>query len=329
MKQDVIENDYEKLKNQTTEKETNVLMMNHKRTKLEESELQVDIRDVAQRLEEKGYLVRVKPGGHLLVQDKNLSPQNSITITRKNAYLEDANIQSQSAIELYKELKKNVLDTVDESFSSVKDKKCAIENSTEFSGISVFQISKDLVMEHMQNAETAENVDLNAVFADSKTKYQFLDEKGKEFLSLALEYKVNDDKEKSVVPVISVKYGEEYGDFKKSFGIEKASTEAIGKDQFHKTDLVKEIEDFAKIGGRERSSEFVLLKAAKVKNILDKEISKEFKFLNPDKIEYFSSVALDYYSRKPDYSLAEYEINQLKEAPFYRAGMSKIGRAHV
>lgn len=297
--------------------EPEMLQLNHRRTKLSETEIPVDIRDIANRLEDKGYLIRIKPGGHLLVQDKNLLPQNSITITRKNAYIEDANIQSAFDIELYNKMKEDVLQSVDDSFSTIKEKNQAFDNSTEFTDISILQVTKELLAEH-DHDET----NLNSVFEDPKLKYQFLDDKGKEFLSLSLEYTVNDDKDKTVSPVLSVKYGPEYGDFKKTFEIKNSDLDAVKKDELYKTDLAKEIDAFARIGKQERTSNFELMKASKVKKILDKDISKEFKFLNKDKIEYFSEVALDYYRKQPDCTLAEYEIEKLKEAPFYRTGMS-------
>lgn len=297
--------------------EPGMLQLNHRRTKLQETEIPVDIRDIANRLEEKGYLIRIKPGGHLLVQDKNLLPQNSITVTRKNAYIEDANIQSSFDIELYNKMKNEILKSVDDSFSTIKEKNQAYDNSTEFADISILQVAKELLEEHNDS-----EINLNSVFEDSKLKYQFLDDKGKEFLSVALDYTVNDDKDKTVSPVLSVKYGPEYGDFRKTFEIKDSDLEALKKDELYKTDLVKEIDAFAGIGKQERTSNFELVKASQVKKILDKDISKEFKFLNQDKIEYFSEVALDYYRKQPDCTLAEYEIGKLKEAPFYRTGMS-------
>lgn len=294
-----------------------ILQLNHKRTKLAETEIPVDIRDIANRLEDKGYLIRIKPGGHLLVQDKNLSPQNSITVTKKNAYIEDANIQSPQEIEMYNNMKKEVLQTVDDSFSSIKERNQAFDNFTELKDISILQVTKELLEEHNQN-----EMNLNSVFEESNLKYQFLDDKGKEYISLSLDYTVNDDSEKTVSPVISVKYGSEYGDFKKTFEVKETDLEALKKDELYKTDLAKEIDAFSGIGKQERTSNFELLKASQVKKILDKDISKEFKFLSPDKIEYFSDVALDYYRKQPDCTLAEYQIEKLKEAPFYRTGMS-------
>lgn len=297
--------------------EPEILQLNHRRTKFSETEIPVDIRDIANRLEEKGYLIRIKPGGHLLVQDKSLLPQNSITITRKNAYIEDANIQSIFDMELYNKMKKEVLQSVDDSFSTIKEKNQAFDNFTEFTNISILQVTKELLVEHNNN-----ETNLNSVFEDPKLKYQFLDDKGKEFLSLSLDYTVNDDKDKTVLPILSVKYGPDYGDFRKTIEIKNSDLEAVKKDELYKTDLAKEIDAFARIGKQERTSNFELLKASKVKKILDKDISKEFKFLSDNKIGYFSEVALDYYRKQPDCTLAEYEIEKLKEAPFYRTGMS-------
>ncbi|WP_373266198.1 hypothetical protein [Hungatella hathewayi] len=308
----------------TVAEESGILQLNHKRTKLAETEIPVDIRDIARRLEDKGYLIKVKQGGHLLVQVKNLSSQNSITVTRKNAYIEDANIQSPYETELYHQMKKEVLQSVDDSFSAIKEKNHAFDNFTEFKNISILQVTKELLDEHNRN-----EMNLNFVFEESKLKYQFLDDKGKDYISLSLDYTVNDDHEKTVSPVISVKYGPEYGNLKKTFNVNEADLEALKKDELYKTDLAKEIDVFAGIGKKERTSNYELMKASQVKKILDKDISKEFKFLNHDKIEYFSDVALDYYRKQPDCTLAEYQIEKLKEAPFYRTGMSnsKITKA--
>ena len=296
------------------------LLKNHDRTKLEETEIPVDIKDIAKKLEEKGYLLRIKPGGHLLVQDQNLSPQNSITVTRKNAYLEDANLQSRSAIALYNEMKENVLNAVENSFEETKERLKIEKSSAKIADISVFAATQDLLRTHM---DVESNADFKDVFDESKAQYQFYDERGDEYLSLSLNYHVRDDDEKTVYPVLNARFGKEYSETEFSYEITQEDIAAMKNDTFYKTDLAKKVNELAGLGDKDRDFKFANIKSMKVKNLLDKSISKEFSFLNKDKIEYFSKVALEYYSEKRDVSLADFELEKLKDAPFYRSGMAK------
>jgi len=297
----------------------NSLAKNHARTKLEETEVPVDIRDIANKLEEKGYILHVKQGGHLLVQDPNLAPQNSITVTKKNAYIEDVNLQSHSAIGLYNEMKENVLGAIDESFTETKEKNEIINNYTKVADVSVLFVTQDLLRTHI---DMDNQHDFKDVMSGSKAEYQFFDEKGNDYVFISLDYTVNKDKEKTVDPVLNVRYGKEYGKTEISFEISQEDIDALKNSTFYKAELAQKINTLTSIGDKDREFAYANMKSWKVKGLLDKNISKEFSFLNANKIEYFTNVALEYYSQKRDTTLAEFELKKLKDAPFYRSGMS-------
>lgn len=309
--------------NKTDEKEKEATMdpeIITKKRSLFSDEPDIDLKDMSERLREAGYDVKTKPGGSLLIQDENLSTA-SITITRKNAYIENAILKTPEVKALYDKMKQDIIDTAAKSHEVEAEKTNYLSAAPQFSGLIITDVTKDLVSNYANDLINNVEHDFSDVFSDARAKYTYLDKDGEEFFSLRLSYSVNDDKEKSVSPVIIARYGEKYGDISQTFELTDEEAKKALTDSFYKTDIAKSIDEFASVAMKNRDSLYM----EKQKNIIKESVmasfEKEFKNLNPEKAEYFSKVANEYYLGNMDKTLGEFEADHLKDAPFYREGM--------
>lgn len=301
---------------------TNNYIKNHARTKLGENNYTIDLKEVAAELEKNGYPVKIKRGGHLLVQDRNLSVENSITITRKNAYIEDANLQSEHAVAIYEEMKEAVLKAAEHNFNEQKEKEEIMNGFVKIGDVSVVSVVKDLVQTHI--GELAVNPELTDFenLSVPREKHQFLDKNKNEYMSFSLVYEKDELNETMIKPMVEVSYGKEYGEYSKRLEITGETIHSINAGNFYKTDLAREINDIASIGFKDHDTKIDSMKLEGIRNNIEKAIKKEFHFMSDKKQEYFVNTTLDYYKDKQDKTLSEYQKEKLIEAPFYNKGMS-------
>lgn len=315
--------DINKTINETDEKGKEVTMepeiITKKRT-LFSDEPDIDLKDMSERLRAAGYDVKTKPGGSLLIQDENLSTA-SITITRKNAYIENAILKTPEVKALYDKMKQDIIDTAAKSHEIEAEKMNYLSAAPQFSGLIITDVTKDLASNYANDLLNNVNHDFSDVFGEDRSRYTYLDKDGDEFFSMRLSYSVRDDDEKSVYPVIIARYGEKYGDISQTFELTDDEAKAALTDSFYKTDIAKSIDEFASVAMKERDSLYTEKQKGIIESHVKSAFEKEFKNLNPQKAEYFSNIAVNYYTGNKEGTLGEFEAEHLKDAPFYREGM--------
>ena len=302
------------------------VVINRKRTQLE-SEVSIDLKDTAERLRKKGYEVRTKQGGSLFVTDPNLSKENSITITKKNAYIEAANLTTPEAETMYNRMKEVVMDTMQESLDVVQKCYDMIEISPKLGEVPA-QIVVTSMIYQFNLDKMSKEPDYADVFSEPERKYLFKDKNGKEYMSISMGYSVEESEksglDKSVKPVIVAKYGPDYGDISRLFHVSEKDIEAFAKNQGYKSDVAKDVNEFVAIGTKSRESVFKEIQINRYEKQIDKVFSAEFKKLNPEKSKFFSNKAKEYFRMdigKQGISLTDHMLNELPKAPFFRESM--------
>lgn len=301
-------------------------IIQRKRTQIS-SEMSIELKDVAERLRLQGYNVRTKRGGSLLVTDPNLSMENSITVTRKNAYIEVAELKTPETKALYDKMKNAVVDTMNSSLAMTQEKYNIIVASPRLSVLPAQIVTKDLLS--ALNTDRIDNhPDYADVFSAPKQKYSFRDKDGNNFLSISTGYTIIDNgksgTEKDVAPVIIATYGPDYGGISKTFAVSEADLKACENDQLYKTDIAKAIDEFAGIADKDRESIYKQVTIESYCNELDKIFKNEFKKLDKAKAEYFAKTAKEYYRNElsnKDITFTLYMMKEMKHAPFYKESM--------
>lgn len=304
------------------------IVINRKRTQIE-SEVSIDLQDTAERLRAEGYEVRAKQGGSLLVTDPNLSKENSITITKKNAYIEVANLKSPEIETMYNKMKESVVSAMAQSLDMVKTSYDIIEASPKLADVPA-QIVVTSMMYQFNLNKIDKDPDYADVFSEPQRKYSFKDESGKEYMTISMRYSVKTGEkngmDKVVKPVIVAKYGPEYGDISRVFHVSEKDMEAFSKNKGYQSDIAKAVDEFVTIGTKSRDSIFKEIQISRYEKQIDKIFKAEFKKLDPKKSEFFSNKAKEYFRTeigKQEIGLADYMVKELPKAPFFKAGMLK------
>lgn len=304
--------------------QTDTEIFNKKRTQID-SEYSINLNDVANALREQGYNVKTKQGGSLLITDENLSSENSITVTKKNAYIETAELKTPETKALYNKMRAAVVESMNESLNNSKEKFEIMETSPKLGELSTQSITRGM-LNVFSNDKLNQTPEYSDVFSAPKQKYTFVDKDGNDYLSISMGYSVKETgkngMDHEVVPVITATYGSEYGDVSKTFEVSEADLKAFTNDQLYKSDIAKAIDEFAEIGINDRESVFKELKHQQFDKEIDRIFKKEFKRLDSEKAEFFSSIAKEYYRiDSPNGSLKDYIMENLNKAPFFRDSM--------
>lgn len=297
------------------------VIINRKRTQLE-SDVSIDLKDTAERLRAEGYEVRTKQGGSLFVMDSNLSKENTITITKKNAYIETANLTTPEAEIMYDKMRNSVAEAMKQSLNMTQAGYDLIEASPKLGEVPA-QIVVISMMYQFNLDKMNKNPDYADVFSDPERKYSFKDQNGKEYMSISMGYTVKEN-EKKVVPVIAAKYGPEYGGISKIFEISEKDMDAFSKNQGYQADITKAVNEFVMVGVKDRESIFKDIQTSQYEKQIDKVFNHEFKDLSPEKGEFFSNKAKEYFRMeidKKNISLTDYIIKEFPKASFFKKSM--------
>lgn len=304
------------------------VVINKKRTQLE-SDISIDLKDTADRLRAEGYEVRTKQGGSLLVTDTNLSKENTITITKKNAYIETANLTTSEAEIMYNKMRNSVVDAMQQSLNMTKESYDLIESSPKLGEVPA-QIVVISMMYRFELDKMNKDPDYADVFSEPERRYTFKDPSGKEYMTISMGYSVKEDEQnrtdKTVMPVIVAKYGPDYGNISRTFNVTEKDMEAYANNKVYQSDIAKAMDEFAAIGTKDRSSIFKEIQNSRYEEQLDKIFNYEFKKLNPEKKDFFSDKAKEYFRKeigKKEISLTDYMLKELPKAPFFRESMLK------
>ena len=298
-------------------------ILTQKRTKIE-SDYDINLNDVAKQLRDAGYHVRTKSGGSLNVTDENLSTENSITVTKKNAYIETAQLKTPETKALYDKMRDAVIAGMNHSLESTKGAYNLIKDSSRLAEVSTQSIVSEMLTVFKTDQLNGEP-DYADVFTKPKQKYSFQDPDGNDYMNLSLGYHVKENTqpglENEVVPVIMVTYGPEYGDVTKTFEVSDADLKAFEKDPFYKTSIQKDIDAFVSIGTKDRDSIYKELKLEANDQAIDKTLKREFKNLNEEKATFFTEQVKAYYRMDDKKPFTEYMLENMKQAPFFKPSM--------
>lgn len=225
-----------------------MININRQRTQLDEK-YPINLNKIANALREQGYTVVQRNKTSFAVMDKDLSSDNSITFTSKNAYIERASISSDKEKELYDKMKDAVEREMQKNIEKEKMRAELIESSPSIAGNPIQSVT-NLMMDSLTKEADKENTDLSDVFASPKKEYVFLDDQGKEYMSISCGYTVGEDKglDSQVKSEITVRYGEEYGDVSKTFQVSEQDMQDFKDGDFEKNDLNKNINEFISVG---------------------------------------------------------------------------------
>ena len=226
----------EKVLNKDQIIEEELLSVKKKRTQITHRE-SIDLNDVENRLKKMGYLVKTKPGGSLLVKNLELSESNSITITRKNAYIENVEIQSESLKKIYENMKADVETAMLDSLEISRRKKEVLIKSPRLNDLSVRDIATDMLIKFQNEISSSSYEKWNTA-----QSIEFNDKNGNKLLSINQIYGTKGE------PKIEISYGQEYSGLRKIFDINESELQLLATGNLYKSKTLKEIENFISIG---------------------------------------------------------------------------------
>lgn len=287
-----------------------------------ESNYEVQLDRVADALREQGYDVKKRNGASILVTDKNLSPENSITITKKNAYIERAELSSDETKNIYTAMKDAAITAMNNNFTLQQHKQELIESSPNLAGIPTQTICSDLMREFALNQNNGK--EQKDVVEDPIAQYGFKDKDGNDYLTFSMGYHI--DEENNSIPVIYASYGEKYGGANEFFTITEDDLTLSQKDDIYKSDIAKKLNEFAAIGLKDRDSIYkevsIGLKTKDVEKYLDKEFKvKKFQKRKTTYVDFIMNATKDYYRKDIEKPLSEYIKDRLYDANILRKGM--------
>lgn len=294
--------------------------LNKKRTHIESSQ-DVNLNNIAKELRALGYDVRTKRGGSLCVTSENLPEENSITISRKNAYIETAELKSQAEVDIYNKMRENVEKTMHYDLEQSARRQEMVLSAPSFAEVPLSMVAQEMLTT-FNTDKMEKNPDFSDVFSEPKLKYSFKDAYGRDYLSISMGYSVKDDDSKEVFPVIYAQYGKEYGDISKQFAISEGDLNAAKNSQLYNSTFYNKFKEFTEIGMLSRESVYKEVLFQKTDRELDKLFKSEFKNLKSEKAEFFSGIAKEYFRlEEKKATLSEYMIDNMHRAPFFKDRM--------
>lgn len=206
-----------------------------RRTQLESYE-DISLSDIAANARAVGYNVKVKPGGSLFItSDDSILKDASVTVTKKNAYIENALLKNPQEQELYKKMVADVRSSMEKAKSVHDQKMEAYMNSPMLADCSV----RDLLSSYysifeMEQADPDSDKGFDTLYCE--------DAKGNQTITINRDYTIDEK------PIIEVSFGEKYGNVKKTFEITPEEMKNFSEGNFYKSKVASEIESFINAG---------------------------------------------------------------------------------
>ena len=219
------ENEKDDSKTQDTKEEkTNEeqpIVIDNRRTVID-SEERIQLNDVAKRLRSLGYDVRTIEDSALEVTHPDLSKGNTITITKRNAYIENATLSTKEAKKIFDDMKKNVERQMNKSLRRESKKTEIIKSSASIGGLSSVVIAEKMVKDVIMEGKTL----------------TFKDEKGNDFIT------IKGDKSQGLFKTVEMSLGEGYSGYKTKLYISPQFVESLKNGNICLTGTYSEINEF-------------------------------------------------------------------------------------
>ena len=203
--------------------------INNKRTVIQ-SEYQVQLNTVAKMLRSQGFDVRTKRGGSLEVTHPDLSPNSRFTVTKKNAYIENAELSTPEAKAIYDKMRADVHQTILSNLTRQQRRDAVIASSQQIAGLSSIDIAKEAIQNVFDKGDT----------------FSIKDKDGNDFIKIERKDIAPEDAN-YVSYRTFISFGEKYGNYSKELNTEfdKASL-YTGNIYFSNT--YEQVNDFIKMG---------------------------------------------------------------------------------
>lgn len=206
-------------------------IINKRRTQLDLS-APINLHETADAVRKLGYFVYVQRGGSLLVSDFNGNEKNTITITKKNAYIENAALKTKAEKDRYNKMKQIIKDEMIKSIENSKEKDRILNSSPELCDMSIREITTN-----MMRSTLNETREYGCAQDKNLESYRFLDKKGDEYLKMERTF----DKENGH-SYIKMAYGEKYGSSEWKVEITDKELEHLKNDTLHQSKLIRTME---------------------------------------------------------------------------------------
>lgn len=203
--------------------------INNKRTVIQ-SEYQVQLNTVAKMLRSQGFDVRTKRGGSLEVTHPDLSPNSRFTVTKKNAYIENAELSTPEAKAIYDKMRADVHQTILSNLTRQQRRDAVIASSQQIAGLSSIDIAKEAIQNVFDKGDT----------------FSIKDKDGNDFIKIERKDIAPEDAN-YVSYRTFISFGEKYGNYTEELNTEfdKASL-YTGNIYFSNT--YEQVNDFIKMG---------------------------------------------------------------------------------
>ena len=203
--------------------------INNKRTVIQ-SEYQVQLNTVAKMLRSQGFDVRTKRGGSLEVTHPDLSPNSRFTVTKKNAYIENAELSTPEAKAIYDKMRADVHQTILSNLTRQQRRDAVIASSQQIAGLSSIDIAKEAIQNVFDKGDT----------------FSIKDKDGNDFIKIERKDIAPEDAN-YVSYRTFISFGEKYGNYTEELNTEfdKAN---LYTGNIYFSDTYKQVNDFIKMG---------------------------------------------------------------------------------
>lgn len=203
--------------------------INNKRTVIQ-SEYQVQLNTVAKMLRSQGFDVRTKRGGSLEVTHPDLSPNSRFTVTKKNAYIENAELSTPEAKAIYDKMRADVHQTILSNLTRQQRRDAVIASSQQIAGLSSIDIAKEAIQNVFDKGDT----------------FSIKDKDGNDFIKIERKDIAPEDAN-YVSYRTFISFGEKYGNYTEELKTEfdKAN---LYTGNIYFSDTYKQVNDFIKMG---------------------------------------------------------------------------------
>lgn len=203
--------------------------INNKRTVIQ-SEYQVQLNTVAKMLRSQGFDVRTKRGGSLEVTHPDLSPNSRFTVTKKNAYIENAELSTPEAKAIYDKMRADVHQTILSNLTRQQRRDAVIASSQQVAGLSSIDIAKEAIQNVFDKGDT----------------FSIKDKDGNDFIKIERKDIAPEDAN-YVSYRTFISFGEKYGNYTEELNTEfdKAN---LYTGNIYFSDTYKQVNDFIKMG---------------------------------------------------------------------------------